>query len=414
VHIIGAGLAGLAAALTLVDAGVRVTIHEATSAAGGRARSYFDKTLNQRIDNGNHLLLSGNHAAFAYLDRIGARATLTGPSAPVFPFIDRPTGARWRLALSAGRVPWWVARSDRRVPGTTVADYLRLLALLRAGPDATVADCVRPGALLDRLIAPLVIAALNTAPQAASAALFAAVMRQTLLRGGRFCLPRWPRDGLSTSFIDPAVAALQAAGAAFRFGHRINALRVQDGRVAALLSASGPIALGPEDEMVLAVPASAAAELLPGLMVPDAFGAIVNVHFKVDAALDDAGFIGIIGGVAEWVFVRPGIASVTISAAESWVDQPAEMIAAAVWPDVVAACNLPDRALPAWRVIKEKRATFAATPAQQYRRPPTRTAFNNLSLAGDWTATGLPATIEGAIRSGRSAAAALLEREHHA
>jgi uncharacterized protein with NAD-binding domain and iron-sulfur cluster len=70
--------------------------------------------------------------------------------------------------------------------------------------------------------------------------------------------------------------------------------------------------------------------------------------------------------------------------------------------------------MPAWRVIKEKRATFAATPAQERRRPPCHTAFNNLMIAGDWTATGLPATIEGAIRSGSSAAAALLEREHHA
>jgi hypothetical protein len=147
--------------------------------------------------------------------------------------------------------------------------------------------------------------------------------------------------------------------------------------------------------------------LLPGLVVPDAFRAIVNVHFRLDADPGEAGFTGVIGGVAEWVFIKPGIASVTISAADRMVDQGAETIAAAVWPDVAAVCGIAAGRQPPWRVIKEKRATFAATPAQQRRRPPARTAINNLVLAGDWTATGLPATIEGAIWSGCNAASAL-------
>jgi hydroxysqualene dehydroxylase len=89
------------------------------------------------------------------------------------------------------------------------------------------------------------------------------------------------------------------------------------------------------------------------------------------------------------------------------VDQAADAIAAAVWPDVRAALSL-HGAMPAWRVVKERRATFAATAAQERLRPGSRTAMANLALAGDWTATGLPATIEGAIRSGRTAAQVLL------
>jgi len=99
--------------------------------------------------------------------------------------------------------------------------------------------------------------------------------------------------------------------------------------------------------------------------------------------------------------------SVTISAANRMVDQDAEAIARAVWPDVVAALNL-DEPMPAWRVVKERRATVAATAEQEKLRPGTRTGLGNLVLAGDWTATGLPGTIEGAIRSGRTAAEALL------
>jgi uncharacterized protein with NAD-binding domain and iron-sulfur cluster len=107
------------------------------------------------------------------------------------------------------------------------------------------------------------------------------------------------------------------------------------------------------------------------------------------------------------VFVKPGHVSVTVSAANRMVDRTAEDIAAAVWPDVCVALGLSGR-MPAFRVVKEKRATFAATAAQDRKRPPARTGLVNLALAGDWTATGLPATIEGAIRSGASAARIIL------
>ncbi len=413
-HVIGAGLAGLAASLALSDAGRRVIVHESANAAGGRCRSYFDKLLDRRIDNGNHLLLSGNRAAFAYLDRIGARHTIGGPDAPRFPFIDRRTGERWTLELSAGRLPWWMLHAARRVPGTRLTEYLRLIRLQLAGPDRTVAEAVAPGPLFHRLIAPLAIASLNTNLERASASLFAAVIRETLMQGGTACVPGFARDGLSESLVDPALAALRTAGAELRLGHRITGLQIENDHVRALLSPDGPIPLASGDGVVLAVPAPVAAELLPGLVTPDEFCAIVNVHFRLEAGPQEAGFTGVIGGAAEWVFVKPGIASITISAADAWIDRPADVIAAAVWPDVAAACALPEQAMPPFRVIKEKRATFAATPAQQRRRPVSHTSLQNLSLAGDWTATGLPATIEGAIRSGRNAAAALLEREYHA
>ncbi len=163
----------------------------------------------------------------------------------------------------------------------------------------------------------------------------------------------------------------------------------------------------PVEAVVLAVPPWVAADLLPGQRLPTAFQAILNIHFRVAADRGLTGFIGLIGGTAEWVFVKHGHVSVTISAANRMVDQDAEAIARAVWPDVQAALNLRGP-MPAWRVVKERRATVAATAEQERLRPGPRTALGNLVLAGDWTATGLPGTIEGAIRSGRTAAEALL------
>jgi hypothetical protein len=208
---------------------------------------------------------------------------------------------------------------------------------------------------------------------------------------------------------------LRARGADVQFGRRVAELTIEEGRVTALQTTDGPTGLEPGDSVVLAVPSWIAVGLMPDLMAPDSYEAILNIHFRMEPGPDgpgsEAGFIGMVGGTAEWVFIKPGHVSVTVSAANRLADEPARAIAELVWPNIRAALDLkwPARdPMPPFRVVKEKRATFAATAEQERRRPPARTKLANLVLAGDWTDTGLPATIEGAIRSGRTAAAAIL------
>ena len=391
VHVIGAGVAGLAAACTLAEAGQLVVLHEAAKAAGGRCRSYFDPVLGCRIDNGNHLLLSGNRATMAYLARIGTLESLTGPAAPVFPFVDLPSGKHWTLRMNRGRLPWWVFAPSRRVPGSKLADYLALAKLGRAKPGDLVTDLTGSSSALYRnLLEPLAIAALNTMPDIASAAPLAAVVAETLGRGGGHTIPRFPKVGLSESFIDPALAWLNARGADIRLNSRI-------------------ATLDPAQKTVLAVPPWVAAELLPGLVVPDAYEAICNLHFCIRIDPGEAAIWGLIGGTAEWAFAKGEILSVTISAANRYAAMDNETLVQRTWADLARAFDLPAR-IPPHRVVREKRATFAATPAQLARRPGTITPNPNLTLAGDWTDTGLPATIEGAIRSGNAAALAILAK----
>ena len=402
VHVVGGGLAGLAAALDVAERGRAVTVYESGPACGGRCRSYFDRELGCRIDNGNHLLLSGNKAAMGFLDRVGARATLGGPGAPVFPFMDVRSGQRWTVRPSAGRVPWWVLSHDRGVPGARLRDYASLLRLRFAGEADTVGGVLPHNALYERLIEPLAVSALNTPADQGSARLLWAVVAETLMRGGANCVPCFPRDGLSESFIDPAVARITQLGGQVRTGHRVAALQIQGERVTGLGGADA-VAVQAGDAVVLALPAPVAAGLYPALSAPDEHEAIVNLHFKADAPAGEAGFMGLVGGLAEWVFVKEGVISVTISAANRLMERDSTALAQAIWPEVRAAVGIV-APMPPWRLIREKRATFAATPAQHRRRSSATTSLTNMVLAGDWTDTGLPATIEGAIRSGFAAA----------
>ncbi len=411
VHIIGAGLAGLSAALKLSARGDDVIVHEATAFAGGRCRSYHDASVGMTIDNGNHLLLSGNRAALDFLREVGAADRLIGPPSAEFQFFDLASAQRWTLRMNDGRVPWWIFDAARRVPGTHALDYLALARLLWPPAGKTVGEIVPiKGPLYWRLVEPLLLAALNIDPPHGSAKLAAAVIRETLAAGGRACRPLVARDGLSATLIEPALAMLQRRGAQVRLEHQLRALRFGTQRVDALDFGGETVALAESDAVILAVPPYAAASLIRGLEVPTEFRAIVNAHFRIDPPADQPPILGVINGTVEWIFAFPGRMSVTISAGDRLVDTPREELAKTIWAEVASVTGLPPD-LPPWQIVRERRATFAATPAQDLKRPDAATTWRNLVLAGDWTDTGLPATIEGAIRSGNRAAELIASRQ---
>ena len=404
VHIIGAGVAGLAAAVALSKTSAAVVVHEATAHPGGRCRSYYDRAIDMVIDNGNHLVLSGNRAVRAFLREIGSEAGLVGPDAAEFLFVDLPSGRRWNLRLNDGRLPWWVLSPARRVPDTHLRDYLRVLPLLSAGSDATVCNSIRcDGPLYERLIHPLLLAALNIDPQEGSAALGAAIVRETLLAGGGACRPLIARDGLGPVFIEPALRYLERRNVAVRLEHELRTLRFAGDRVSALDFGAESAIVGPDDVVVLAVPAHAAAMLLPGLEAPASYRSIANAHFRCEVPASVAPMTAVLNATTEWIFAFPGRLSVTISNADRLMDMPRAELAQTIWREVSTVTGVAGE-MPAWQIVRERRATFAATPAENARRPAAATQWRNLFLAGDWTATGLPATLEGAVRSGNTAA----------
>ena len=355
------------------------------------------------IDNGNHLILSGNNSAFRYLKTIGAEQNLVGPKEAEFAFYEVPTRKHWTVRPNDGHMPWWIFDRKRRVPDTVARDYLSFVPLVGSGAHAAAELQRRNDVLWRRMLRPVLLATLNTAPEQAAPHLITSILLGTLGRGGNACRPRIASPTLSAAFVDPALRFLREHGAAVRFGSRLLRFSFEGRRVSELEFPDRMQVLGPGDSVILAVPAWTAKALVPGLPAPDDHRAIVSTHYSVIPPPEAPLMTGVVGGSAEWIFCFPDRISATISNADRLLETEREEIARICWRDIAESLQLPAE-LPRWQVIKERRATFASTPEQDNKRARTVTAWENLFIAGDWTATGLPATIEGAVKSGRRAA----------
>ena len=404
-------MAGLASAVRLLSkhgvSGQDIHIYEAAPQAGGRCRSFFDSHLDCEIDNGNHLLLSGNYCAAEFLETTGASDQLMGPERAAFPFMDLKTRKRWDIEFNPSPLPLWLLNKKSRVPGAGFFDHLSLLKLMRAGDSETLDHYItRDNPLYESLIDPLSVAVINMTPETASAKLMRNVLLETTLKGGTACQPRIARHSLAQTLVDPAIKYLSGKGVNIHMGWRLKSLRLSGQSVQSLEFTQDEIAVSNEDKIIMALPPAPANQMIDGLNMPLDYSAIVNLHFRLDHKINvdwPAPIMGLIGGVTQWVFVRDDMASVTISAGNNLLDMKAPQLAETVWSEIAGLFGQDASPIPRNRVIKEKRATLAQTPSLEAHRPKPDAFYDNLFLAGDWTDTGLPATIEGAIRSGFTA-----------
>jgi squalene-associated FAD-dependent desaturase len=401
VHVVGAGLAGLSAALTLSrrGEGPDVVLHEASGLAGGRCRSWRDERLGATIDNGTHVVVGANRAVGAHLAALGVADRLHWFEDGI-DFLDLSDSSRWRIATPLDLLR--LARRRGASPGREALTALRLAAPV--GPHQ-IGRRLRGAALTEALWDPLARAVMNTDPAQAAAGPFARVLRRTLAAGTRAMRVAVARTSLEECFVTPCLAALREAGARLRFDARLTGIERSGDRVAALRFAEARLPVGAADRVVLALPPWDLARLLPDHAVPFEASPIVNFHVRLERPSSDRPLLrGLIGGTAEWVLARGDIASATVSAADALAERDGHDIAALLWRDVARALAIDTPLPPAWRVIKERRATPRQDFAFETRRPGATTGLGNLVLAGDWVEPGLPCTIETALASGARAA----------
>jgi squalene-associated FAD-dependent desaturase len=439
VVIIGGGFAGLAAAVRLVDEGARVTLVERRPRLGGRAYSIVDETTGDAIDNGQHLLLGCYRETRALLDRIGASSHLRLQEKLRLAFVDGKSGKmshleaarRWPQPLDLlGALANWPALSWRdKLALIPVATAIRHPSRLQ--PPAT--DWETVDGWLDRLgqsasarralFHPLAVAALNDDPRTASARLFAAVLREAFFGAGADARIAAAGVPLSQLYAEPAAAWLRARGAELRLGAPVARVLV-DGDVArgvalrdgAELRADAVVAAVPPRALLQLVdePARAGQVWWTGLDKL-ATSPIVSLHLWLDRLVTDEPIIGVLDSPLHWIFHRNQLApvrapdrshlSLVVSAARALVDLPADTIVARLHGELARLLPSVARARVVHaRVIKERDATIAHTAGTETLRPRVESPIAGLFVAGDWLRTGLPATIESAVRSAGEAA----------
>lgn len=443
VIVIGGGLAGLSAAVRLAADGARVLVLEARGRLGGRATAFTDRETGERVDNGQHVLLGCYRDTLAFLHEIGAEHHVQAQAQLAVTMIDRE--GRWSrldcggfpapLNLIAGVFDWSALRWPDRWSILKMAGPIRT-ACRQAGGDATRL-AASPGETVERWLIrngqtqrlremlwdPLALAALNQPPAVAAAPVFARVLAEMF--GGQdpmaaaIVLPTRPLDEM---YAGPARDFVEQRGGSIRTGSPAQ-VRLATGQPPVVVSDGEEWRAG---SVVVAVPWFALGAVFAGDTAPiartlkaaaeTAASPIATVNLWFDRPVLDDAFVGLPGRVMQWVFdkrlVFGGSAShlslVSSGAAETQQWSNSALIA--------VACEELRDALPAVRaaelvnatVIREPRATFSLAPGQP-ARPSTATAIDGLFLAGDWIDTGLPATIESAVRSGRMAALAISE-----
>ena len=400
VHIIGAGLSGLAAAHRLAEAGrFEIVVHERGASPGGRRRAFFDATDGEAVDSFNPVVWPHWRATRALIEAVGAKAQWR-EGAHEIAFVDLMSNARW--TLRPGRWPWAALLPGRRAPGLTARDYFRLARITgdqRGAPPR--------GAALERLWRPLSLAALNIAPEGAAMDLLAAALAEALAAPP--AAPLLPRRDFGHALMFTLESHLRRQGVTIRCERALERLSFAGDRVEGLEFGFDRVELGPRDAVVLAVPAWVAARLVPGLLTPDAFTATITAHFAVSPSARTPDLAWIVNGPFHALVRREESLSVTAFDAGADLETPRETLAAKYWAIVAAIVGLADD-LPAWRLIKQKRAGFAATPEQNALRPEPETAWDNLALAGAYVRSSHAESLESAVRAGERAADIIAER----
>jgi squalene-associated FAD-dependent desaturase len=390
VHIIGAGIAGLVAALRLTQQGREVVLYEAAPHAGGRCRSYDDNRLRRELDNGNHLIVQANHTACGLLKELGTLDQFY-PLQHAYPMADIASGERWQV------------RPMRLPHGFQWVDMRRMLQLLRAKPTQTVAEIFPPATpLFRKFIEPVCTATLNTRPELASATMFRHVLCRMLLPGAASFYQ--VKTGWGGALIAPMLQRIRQAGGAIHYQKRLQRMELEGDAITALQFGDGVVPVEAGEKVILATPPDIAATLL-GEASALHYHKIINGHFLWEGAGLNPPILGVVGSPLQWVMAKEGLLSTTTSDADHSALHGLNQteVAQLLWRDICRAMGWQETPLPAHRIVTEKRATFAATPENLPRRPSARTAFRNLILAGDAVTSPLPATIEAAIKSGQQA-----------
>ena len=392
----------MSAAIHALKKNYAVNIFESSSIAGGRCRSFYEKKLGFEIDNGNHLVFSANKNFHKLCENIGSLKTLkTLP--PSLDFFDLKKKLYWNLDLEKITLPQLMFNKKEIIPDANFYDYLSILKFIYVRSKTTVHDLVGESKIFPTFWDPFTLAVMNTSSKMASAKVLSNVLKKTILKGEEYCKIYQPKKNWNDSIIEPCIEFIKNSGYKINFKTKLKKINISDNNVSELVFNNKKIKIKKDGLIILAIPPSNFSKIVPGPQVPSNYNSIINIHYKLPEKLKrkfKKPIVGFINSSSHWIFLKNKYISVTISNANLLNTVDSFEIANIVWKEI---CSYMKIIVPLtnYQVIKEKRATFIQSPSNFELVRKLKNLPKNLRVAGDWTQSNFPCTIEGSVFSGK-------------
>lgn len=416
--VIGGGFAGLSAAVHLSRKGKKVELIEASQKLGGRAYSLTDKPTNTVIDNGQHIMMGCYRETLEFFKIIDAQENLIFQDKLKVNFLQ-PFFKLVPLEVTSGPYPFNLAAGLLNYKAISFKDRLLLLKFFLKLPLSSSRDLSKITVyewlenenqnekIRKAFWEILAVGALNTSIYKASAKVFKDILIEIFFRGNNAAVIILPGKGLTETYCDKAKSYIEERGGKVITGETVNALTLERNKVGSIITNKRVIK--EFKYLISAIPYYALERLFPVKdLIPDpgfSYSSILTVHIWLKENKIDKTFYGLIDSDIHWIFNKGSHLTLVRSDANDLMEKSKEEIFEMVKKELYRYCFIEENDISDYRIIKEKRSTFIPSNDLQYKRPPSETILNNFYLAGDWINTGLPSTIESAVKSGKMSAA---------
>jgi hydroxysqualene dehydroxylase len=417
VVVIGGGLAGLSAAVHLASVKIPVTVLESASRLGGRVSSFHDSQFNTQLDNGQHIMMGCYNETLRLIKLINAQDNFYFQKNLEIIFYN--SGKAYPLDANKGFFPFNLVKSLLSFKLLKPVDRFNLLGFITMLPLSSSRDTINMNALgwlkqhkqgeqLRKIFwNTFIIGAMNTSPEKASAFLLRDILLKVFFSGRNSSVIIIPSKPLTEAFCTPAEDFLKKSGSEIVCSERVLSLEKDRSKNKITKIFTNKRIIKDFSNVISAVPLYSLNKILKYDIAGDFrphYSPILSVHFKSEKVLFSERFIAVTDSPIHWIFKHPEHYTIVISNADDLLILSNEELTNLIIKELKNQFSVSENDIKNLRIIKERRATFTPSADLLFTRPQSRTDFNNLFLAGDWTNTGLPATIEGAVLSGRKAA----------
>ena len=415
--VIGGGIAGLTSAAYLANKDYHVTLLESAPKLGGRAYSFKDKNLNDDIDNGQHILMGCYADTLKFINLIGAKDNFIYQNSIQVNFLKAGKSAI-KLKAFGNLYPINLLVALLRFKAVTFQERLSIIRFMIKLPFVSnkklknvnvkewLESEIQNESVVKSLWQIIAVGALNTSIEKASAITFRDILLKIFFRGNFASTIILPKYGLSQSYVNNAVDFIERKKEKVELSSNVEELVVKENKVVEIRTSNKSYT--DFDFVISAIPFYSLLKLLPENIldrdIDFEYSSILNIHIWLKKNPFDESFYGLIDSPVHWIFNKDSHINLVISDANYLMEKSSEEIYEMCLRELKLFTILAESDIQNYKVIKEKRATFIPTNKIINSRPSSKTKINNLFLAGDWIDTGLPSTLESAVKSGRMAA----------